>query len=137
MTMTHKSHKQRIQEKYGRINSDKVIDILKSHLELLYVLILFFIVFIFFTRSFGEGIKLFFGFIIIAIIPGMLISQILLKNLSMLEKALISGFLGIWIIPLLMYYASFFDMKSVTSTFTVITSVICLTAYILLVLFEE
>lgn len=99
---------------------------IKKYVNSLYVLFIFLVIFIIFTRTFYEGLKLFFGFVIFAFIPGLTLAEYLFDKLETFEKSLIAGFIGLWIIPLLMYYSSIFGLHSITILFTVTVSLLCI-----------
>ena len=99
---------------------------IKEYRTSAYVLAAFLLVFLVYTRNIGEGLRLFIGFIVIGFIPGTMIAEYTLASLSQLERAMIAGFVGIWLAPLLMYYFSIFGMKSVSVIFTIAVCAICL-----------
>ncbi len=100
--------------------------LVKDLIDVLLVLLGWLIVFIIFTKNLSEGVSLFIGFVIIGVIPGITLVEFSLYKLNTIEKTLVASFIGIWIIPLLMYYTSFFSFKNVNVYFTIVFSIIFL-----------
>ena len=101
-------------------------EMLTHHTDAGIVLLGFFIVFLLFTRTIEQAIRILAGFLLMGLIPGMALAEYGLARLERWEKATIAGFIGIWVIPLAMYYSSFFPFRHVNTYFIVAFDVACI-----------
>jgi uncharacterized membrane protein len=105
--------------------------VLKHYTDAFLVLSGWLVLFLFFAGAVEKGFLLFLGFVFFAFVPGFVLQEYLLPEYTVLEKSLLASFLGVWLIPLLMYYASVLGIKAVSLWFSFAVIALCLVLFIL------
>ena len=85
----------------------------------------------YFTGSLAEGLKLGAAVILLWLIPGYVLLNFLLKDLSELEKVILGFFVGFGATALLLYYLNVLGFASITPVFSYGIGIVSLAVLVL------
>jgi hypothetical protein len=121
--LTNKSEADEFSEKTKMVDDPRILEY-SDYSSIIFVLVGWLMVFFLFTRNLQEAAALFLTFVLMGFLPGFCIVIYSLQRPSLFENSLLASFIGIWVIPLLMYCASFFMIHAVSIWFSILIAVI-------------